>query len=765
MNGTMQNDGSNGADMGSHAPPGGAAGPNGHPKRVRVLLSCHPCRNSKLKCDRATPCGQCLRKGKPDGCLYAPRPEKRKPAKTMAARLKRLEGMVREMIDTDDTAQIPVARQDTAQEPSTAAVVVHGLKATSYVGGTHFMAMLEDIEDLKSYFEDSTEDGDEAHDLYENTGPAEQLMLSRGVPKDKGELLSILPEKSICDRLMNRYFNSNSPSQHIVHVPTFLQEYNEFRKNPYETSLHWIALLYMVLALGIFFSAYHAPHELEGDSPVPAMDRFKQFRGAAGWALVRGKYSQPGPHTLPAFLLYVEGDFMSNRENRMNCYLLSSILIRLMLKMGLHRDPSKLPNITPYEGEMRRRMWNLAIQLDVLVAFNLGLPSMVNGIETDTEFPTHLMDTDFGKDSKELPPARPTTDYTPLTYPIYKAKLTRGFFSVVRQAHSLTPPTYADVMKVDAEIEETWKSVPTFMQMKPLEECVMDPTIQVIQRFGLASIFQKSRCILHRRYLVESVPRSEHDYSRRACLDAALSLLSYQDTMHEACRPGGLLNQGTWFVAALVAVHDFLLADMVVAIVVQTDKFWETGGESNWIDRGSPTYTRDELFQRLKKSYLTWSELASGAPEFKKAAEVVRTMLGKIQAQLGIEADDIELSAATTSSSGGETASMASLTIDGSGPSTSPNNMGPTPGNFADFGMIGANLTTMANGAATAQVVSDPPWMMQNGTAWSYFDAIMREPDDIQPTAQMTQDAWLGEKMMDDFSSFVASNSWDFASS
>ncbi|KAI1765965.1 fungal-specific transcription factor domain-containing protein [Hypoxylon sp. FL1150] len=753
-------DPSNGADM--PPPSGGSLGANGQPKRVRALLSCHACRSSKLKCDRATPCCQCLRKGKPEGCVYAPRPEKRRPAKTMAARLKRLEGMVREMIDTDDAGNVPVAGQKHEQEPGTGAVVVHGPKATSYVGGTHFMAMLEDIEDLKSYFEDSTEDGDETHDPYENTGPAELLMFSRGVPRDKRELLAVLPEKVICDRLMNRYFNSNSPSQHVVHVPTFLQEYNEFIKNPYEAPLHWIALLYMVLALGIFFSAYHAPHELEGDSPVPAMDRFKQFRGAAGWALIWGKYSQPDLNTLQAFLLYVEGDFMSNRENRMNCYLLSSIMIRLMLKMGLHRDPSKLPNISPYEGEMRRRMWNLAIQLDLLVAFNLGLPSMMNGIESDTNFATHLLDTDFSKDTKELPPPRPNTDYTPLIYPIYKSKLIRGFFHVVKQAHSLTPPAYADVMKIDEQIDETWKSVPTFMQMKPIEECVMDPTIQVIQRFGLASIYQKSRCVLHRRYLVEVVPQMEHDYSRRACLDAALSLLSYQETMHEACKPGGLLNQGTWFVAALVAVHDFLLADMVVALVVQTDKFWEVGSEFNWIARGGLSISRGELLRRIKKSHTTWSELASGAPEFKKAAQVVGTMLHKIQARLGIEIDDFKLSVASTSSNGGDTGSMANLTIDSSNPSTgSPNNMEPTPGNFAEFGLMDANLTTMPDG--TAQVVSDPSWMMQNGTDWSYFEAITCGSDGFQPAEQMTQDAWLDEKAMDEFSAFVASNSWDFA--
>lgn len=69
-----------------------AAATHNHTKRTRVLLSCASCRTSKLKCDRATPCSQCAKKGKPETCVYAPRPQKQRPAKSMAARLKRLEG-------------------------------------------------------------------------------------------------------------------------------------------------------------------------------------------------------------------------------------------------------------------------------------------------------------------------------------------------------------------------------------------------------------------------------------------------------------------------------------------------------------------------------------------------------------------------------------------------------------------------------------------------------------------------------------------------
>lgn len=86
-----------------------------------------------------------------------------------------------------------------------------------------------------------------------------------------------------------------------------------------------------------------------------------------------------------------------------------------MMKMGLHRDPDKLPRITPYEGEMRRRMWNFVVQIDLMVSFHLGLPCMIHGIESDTALPRNLLDLDFDENTTELPPSRPNDDYTPLS--------------------------------------------------------------------------------------------------------------------------------------------------------------------------------------------------------------------------------------------------------------------------------------------------------------------------------------------------------------
>lgn len=71
----------------------------------------------------------------------------------MSARLKRLEGMVREMMDSEGAAPGTQAStgagaglaNGTATGPDVQGHVVHSKKGATYVGATHCMAMLEDV--------------------------------------------------------------------------------------------------------------------------------------------------------------------------------------------------------------------------------------------------------------------------------------------------------------------------------------------------------------------------------------------------------------------------------------------------------------------------------------------------------------------------------------------------------------------------------------------------------------------------------------------
>ncbi|KAM0279966.1 hypothetical protein ACHAQH_004295 [Verticillium albo-atrum] len=636
-----------------HLSSGSAAGVGPPTKRSRILLSCATCRTSKLKCDRSSPCGQCIRKGRPEACQYAPKPQRSKPNQSMASRLKRLEGMVRTMLEEGDVAvdRSRVMGELRAAPPTVKAAeggraegqVVHGERGSTYIGATHFMAMLEDIEDLKSYFDEETdvldgqspEEKSQIWDEYEVPGVLLFSHNGPGSPRNRNEVLSILPDRQIVDRLVMRYFASKSPSMYLVHRPTFLSQYREFWHATNTVDSHWLAQLFMVLCLATHFSTYMAPHELARDSPEPSFVKIKRYRSAAAWCLVRGKYHQPTEQTIGPFIMYAEAEFLLNRHSQMNCYLLASTAMRLMLKMGFHRDPSKLAHMSAFEGEMRRRTWHMGMTLDLLVSFHMGLPAMIHGIDSDVELPRNVLDQDFGPESTELPPSQPMTDYTDLTYPLCKNKLMICFGHVARLAHLLTPPPYSEVLRLDNNIQEAWKAVPDFMRVRPIEESVTDPATQIIQRFGLASIYNKGRCVLHRRFLVESVIQKEHDYSRVQCLDAAVMILEHQYHIWHMCQPGNILSQHGWFVSS-IAVHDFLLSAMILFLVIEKEKYPQE--DSGFGD--APVPSKAELVKLLQRAHGIWRFVARDLPAVKKTADIVETMLGKIGSPPGMSPDE-----------------------------------------------------------------------------------------------------------------------------
>ncbi|KJK75005.1 hypothetical protein H634G_09640 [Metarhizium anisopliae BRIP 53293] len=703
-------------------------------KRTRILLSCAPCRNSKLKCDRQQPCSQCEKKGRMDQCVYAPRPVKKKPpAKNMTSRLKRLESLVREMMENEGDAKPPGRSSEGSAVPSLQGHVVKGEHGTTYVGATHCMAMLEDIEDLKTYFDD-TGAHEEGILSTDDLDAPEMLLCPTIPPTNRDELIAQLPDRHVADRLIKRYFASMSPSQHIIHRPTFTKMYARFWQDSNDVTLHWLAQLFMMLALGIFFNSFAAPHELSADSPVPILDRIKHYRSCAGWALIWGKYTQPTSTTLPAFLLYVESHFMFNRAAQMNCYVLSGVCIRLLLKMGLHRDPSKLANISPYEGEMRRRLWNMAVQIELIVSFHMGLPSMLQGIESDTRPPSNLQDEDFDEDSTSLPPARPATEYTHVTYTINKTKIIRVFGQIANQAHSLSPPEYTDVLRLDAVLQDTWGALPGFMRIRPLDECVGDTPVLLTQRFGLAALYNKCRCVLHRRYLAEPVPDKDHNYSRQQGIDAALSLLQNQYLIWRHSKPGNVLSSTSWFLSSL-AVHDYLLAAMIVYLLIKNENYPD--GEGFDFDGKKPS--KEELKGMLKRSYMIWTEVSENVAELRKTADALAAMLSKlgdpVDKEVRIPTRGSEYpssgsvgwsSSAEKSTSTGEPDLLSSIWIEGANSSSGPTSFPMAQPTMNASPAMDFPLPATSEAILGSNLGFDPSWMgPADNMDWRFLDVSL----------------------------------------
>lgn len=127
-------------------------------------------------------------------------------------------------------------------------------------------------------------------------------------------------------------------------------------------------------------------------------------------------------------------------------------------------------------------MWHLAVQIELLVSFHMGLPSMLNGLETDVLPQSNLTDDEINPGLTSLPTPRPDSEVTQMTYARWKSAICVVFAKIAAQTNSITVPSYSEVMRLDHLLEETWKQVPSFMKVKSLQDSIADPPAFIHQR-------------------------------------------------------------------------------------------------------------------------------------------------------------------------------------------------------------------------------------------------------------------------------------------
>lgn len=69
-------------------------------KRARSQLSCTACRQGKLRCNRATPCDQCIKRSKDSACSYLPPKTRSRGPQDVKSRIHHLEQLVVDLMNS-----------------------------------------------------------------------------------------------------------------------------------------------------------------------------------------------------------------------------------------------------------------------------------------------------------------------------------------------------------------------------------------------------------------------------------------------------------------------------------------------------------------------------------------------------------------------------------------------------------------------------------------------------------------------------------------
>ncbi|KAL2414890.1 Zn(2)-C6 fungal-type transcription factor mpsB [Exophiala dermatitidis] len=641
------------------------AGGNKIIKRNRQPLSCAPCRSKKLKCDRGHPCEPCVKRGDQGNCIYgktATAPVTA-PARAEAGsgngnnndssntntnaqsrgkaqeRLRRLEELVMRMVD--DNARASVSSLTSIKDHGAAADgdgnnssgrgqgqgQSHDEMTTTeseYVRSTHWSAILENIQELKtalgSDLRPSTTDLEDAADDDGQEPQASEDLFKSAAPLSLSQILAqALPPRVQVDRRLSTYFNARYMVLASIHAPSFQRQYEQFWRTPLETSPLWISILFSVCCVSATLTeavgSEQSTPEDEG-RPSPRM----AFLTAAGQCLQLGGYVRPKKYAVEALAVYAQCAYMATMDPSREVGALMGILVRLAYRSGYHRDPSHFPHLGVFEGEMRRRTWAMLQQCDLMTSFQMGLPNLIPPSSWDTQLPHNLLDSDFDEHTTTLPASRAAEEPTPLLYFIAKSRLMTTFGKICAHVLSFRESSQEEIMALDAEMRAVYASTPEILRIRPMAQSYADPAYLVMVRLNCAFLYQKSLCVLHRKYMTQGW-YARYPASTQACLDAATAITKHMLDLHKELQPGGQLYNDRWMLSSFT-MNDFYLACMILCL-----------GLSIWkkANPGKNVLTENEdLFQLLKAAFAICEECTINSNEARRVTDVLRVVLRQL---------------------------------------------------------------------------------------------------------------------------------------
>ncbi|KAI1771179.1 fungal-specific transcription factor domain-containing protein [Hypoxylon cercidicola] len=655
------------------------------PQSQAKPLSCTNCRARKLKCSREHPCHHCLRTG--TECVFPTRKRIRKPRRNknseLLQRLSRLESIVGEVglgdvaqgkgasrgdpaggsalppnliassvsagpLVEDPPAQTPRGVDSAAQQDDWRKALQES-KASRYLSGEFWSSLCCEVEGLRQALEQSTDSDEEDQSLQEatpdsaanyHTSPSATSAFSPGMLLGSGssrmsyDAIEHPPPEHI-RYLTATFFTNVDMILKILHRPTVEALLRSLAESPPE-----LRPQLSPERAALVFAIYHAAAASLPDAACVANlrrrreDLTRSFAGALERLLVRADYlGSARLETLQALTLYA-ACVRGTRGSRASWALLA-LPVRLAQALDLHREAAGAGR-SPFETEMRRRLWWQLIVLDIRASEDRGTTTIVARDSYDTRLPLNLNDADFGPDSPG--PLVERQGPTDVTFSLCTARCS-GIFLYVEHAHQSaagfaggdnSSSGGADVCAVAPAPRSVEETVRHAQSLESQFVATADPSHAASY---LASV--TVRLIILKLWLITQYPLHPRQGPRRASREQAAGLFPSEATLrtaisivelNEYLRTGPYGDRFRWWADTYVQWHPLAVA--LAELCTQTrgdlaDRAWRI------IDDGFPAWSEviadtksGTLWRPIRKLYKKAKAARSAAAAAAAAAAV-----------------------------------------------------------------------------------------------------------------------------------------------
>lgn len=268
-------------------------------------------------------------------------------------------------------------------------------------------------------------------------------------------------------------------------------------------------------------------------------------------------------------------------------WMMAGLVIRMAQYLGLQRDGTNFEGLTPYEIEMRRRVWWAVCNIDLKTSEDQGTELVIKNGSFDTKFPLNINDTDIDVETREMPAER--EGVTDMTF----AYISAGLCDVTTQLLASTVSTdAADLDEQNRLVNEIYRKY---------EEGYLRHTTETGNIFYWASVtiarlvMAKLRLMVFLPVLFSDPSERFSDELRTKLMVSALEVIEYNHALNaeEGCRKWRWIFQ--------IYSHWYAIVYLMIEV---SRRPWSATIERGWVALHSSWLLPTQTF--AKKNLRIW---------------------------------------------------------------------------------------------------------------------------------------------------------------
>jgi len=211
--------------------------------------------------------------------------------------------------------------------------------------------------------------------------------------------------------------------------------------------------------------------------------------------------------------------------------IMTEALLKLSFTLGLHVDPRNLASVTPFESELRRRLWLTVMELASITSLNSTYPLLVSAEDYQVPLPSNILDSKIGNgNDSDISEVHMKHSGLDCSLQLMLAKSLRLRMEIIRELNGMSgEASYERIITLAKSLQTQCREMAEFFEHNNTWEQGTGTT-GFHQKF-LDTYFRRLILFLHRPFAHQA--RKDHRFflSRKVCLESCLVMASHMENV------------------------------------------------------------------------------------------------------------------------------------------------------------------------------------------------------------------------------------------